>query len=217
MHYFDDLTAQSAVRNLHEVHVNGRNLRVELSTDEPQRGNKRGPESGRPQGRDGSRGGSVPQGGPGYGPPGAAGPGGPGGPGGYGPPGAAGGYGGAGGPGGYGPPGGQGGPGGYGPPGGASGPGGPGYDAPPQGARNDFAPPPGGVDISLLPPGQELPSGVKATDAISKTLAAISPGQMQEVMAGMKVSRAQARYCSVHTFARRTARPSALLPSFVQY
>lgn len=28
----------------------------------------------------------------------------------------------------------------------------------------------------------------KSTDAISKTLAAVTPGQMQDVMAGMKVS-----------------------------
>lgn len=47
------------------------------------------------------------------------------------------------------------------------------------------APPP--VDLGLLPPGTEA-YGVKATDAISKTLAAVSPGQMQDVMAGMKVS-----------------------------
>jgi len=42
--------------------------------------------------------------------------------------------------------------------------------------------------MGMLPPGQDVPPGVKATDVISKTLAAISPGQMQEVMAGMKVS-----------------------------
>lgn len=44
------------------------------------------------------------------------------------------------------------------------------------------------MDLDLLPPGQELGPGQKATDAISQTLAAISPGQMQDVMAGMKVS-----------------------------
>jgi cleavage stimulation factor subunit 2 len=43
------------------------------------------------------------------------------------------------------------------------------------------------VDLGMLPPGVEV-GGQKATDAISKTLAAISPGQMQDVMAGMKVS-----------------------------
>jgi hypothetical protein len=48
------------------------------------------------------------------------------------------------------------------------------------------------VDFNLLPPGVEV-GGQKATDAISKTLAAISPGQMQDVMAGMKVGCGGAR------------------------
>lgn len=48
------------------------------------------------------------------------------------------------------------------------------------------------VDLNLLPPGVEV-GGQKATDAISKTLAAISPGQMQDVMAGMKVGCGGAR------------------------
>lgn len=45
----------------------------------------------------------------------------------------------------------------------------------------------GPVDLGAPPVGQDLPPG-RATDAISKTLAAISPGQMQDVMASMKVS-----------------------------
>lgn len=44
----------------------------------------------------------------------------------------------------------------------------------------------GGNEVNR-PPGQELLPGQKATDAITKTLAAISPGQMQDVMANMKV------------------------------
>jgi hypothetical protein len=47
--------------------------------------------------------------------------------------------------------------------------------------------PPQRVDLGLLPPGQEPGMGVKSMDAISKTLAAVSPGQMQDVMSGMKV------------------------------
>lgn len=49
-------------------------------------------------------------------------------------------------------------------------------------------PPPGRLDIGMLPPGIELPRGEKALDQITKTLAEISPGQLQDVMAGMKVS-----------------------------
>lgn len=55
-------------------------------------------------------------------------------------------------------------------------------------------PPPSGepqprLDLGMLPPGVDvLPNMGKSTDAISKTLAAVSPGQMQDVMAGMKVS-----------------------------
>ena len=119
----DEATALSAVRNLKDVAVNGRNLRVESSTDEP------GPRRGR---------GGVEVGG-------------------------------------------------------RIGPGGrfrddsppPPQRAPLPPAREEI-PASGRVDIQLLPPGQDLP-GQKATDAISKTLAAISPGQMQDVMAGMKV------------------------------
>lgn len=44
-----------------------------------------------------------------------------------------------------------------------------------------------GMDMSSLPHGVDPPPGQKATDAISKTLAEVNPGQMQEVMAGMKV------------------------------
>lgn len=43
------------------------------------------------------------------------------------------------------------------------------------------------IDMNALPPGQDVPPGQKATDIISKTLAAITPGQMQDVMMGMKV------------------------------
>lgn len=47
----------------------------------------------------------------------------------------------------------------------------------------------GRIDVSQLPPGVDVGvgGGANALDAISKTLAAVSPGQMQEVMAGMKV------------------------------
>lgn len=117
----DEATALSAVRNLKDVAVNGRNLRVESSTDEP--GPRRGrggaelPSTGRGRYRDDS------------------------------------------------PP-------------------------PPQRAPlppvRDEPPPAGMVDLNLLPTGQDTPG--KATDAISKTLAVINPGQMQDVMAGMKVS-----------------------------
>ncbi|WVR04920.1 hypothetical protein IAU60_001932 [Kwoniella sp. DSM 27419] len=58
-----------------------------------------------------------------------------------------------------------------------------------QGYRRPFDEPMGGrppVDLASLPPGQDPLPGQKATDAISKTLAAISPGQMQDVMASMK-------------------------------
>ena len=131
----DEATALSAVRNLKDVAVNGRNLRVESSTDEP------GPRRGR-------GGVEIPVGS---------------------------------------------GPGGRGP-GGLGGGGGRFRDdspPPPQRAplpmREELAPPPGRVDLHLLPPGQEV-LGQKATDAISNTLAAIRPGEMQDVMAGMKVS-----------------------------
>jgi cleavage stimulation factor subunit 2 len=46
----------------------------------------------------------------------------------------------------------------------------------------------GGINMSMLPPGQDLPGGQKATDAISKTLASIPPGKLEEVLTGMKVS-----------------------------
>jgi len=51
-------------------------------------------------------------------------------------------------------------------------------------------PPPGAgrLDFGMLPPGIDLPRGEKALDQITKTLAEISPGQLQDVMAGMKVS-----------------------------
>lgn len=139
------------MRNLQEVVVNGRNLRVELSTDEPYK-----PRDAR---------GAPPLGPPGPGPgpgPGAAArlpgqqfPGGPAGPGGFTPPSM---------------------------PGMQMGmnmprPGG--LPAPPVGG--------GGVNMNMLPPGQDVPMGQKATDVISKTLASIPPGKLEEVLTGMKV------------------------------
>lgn len=44
-----------------------------------------------------------------------------------------------------------------------------------------------GPDYSQLPAGVDLPPGEKATDAISKTLAQVNPGMMQDVMSDMKV------------------------------
>jgi len=153
----DPQTALSAVRNLKEVAVNGRNLRVEPSTDEP--GPRRGGGGGGNRGeRDRGRGGRGDDG-PNRGPPSGS-------------------YGGGGG--GFEPPYGGGG-------GGAMGGGGGGYqDQPPSGSPFG-GPPVQRVDLNLLPHGQESLGG-KATDAISKTLAAVSPGQMQDVMSGMKVS-----------------------------
>lgn len=52
------------------------------------------------------------------------------------------------------------------------------------------------VDLSAVPPGVDI-VGQKATDAISATLAAISPGQMQDVMAGMKVGPVKRRHSLV--------------------
>jgi hypothetical protein len=67
--------------------------------------------------------------------------------------------------------------------------GGPGYGPPPP--MGGGGPPPSGagrMDFGMLPPGIDLPRGEKALDQITKTLAEISPGQLQDVMAGMKVS-----------------------------
>ncbi|ODO08290.1 hypothetical protein L198_00013 [Cryptococcus wingfieldii CBS 7118] len=146
--FYDESTALSAVRNLQDAPVNGRNLRVELSTDEPGP-RRRGPPVG-----------AVSSGPP---PPGR-----------FGGPSAApapfaarGSYGG--------------------PPGGGAGGGrfGDRVDTPPPardygGRRGDD------LDLRLVPQGVELPPGEKAVDAISKTLAAINPGQMQDVMTSMK-------------------------------
>lgn len=133
----DHETALSAVRNLQEVVVNGRNLRVELSTDEPYK-----PRDGRgPAPRNPNAGPGRPMGG---------------------------------GPGQFGPPGG----GGFTPP------------APGMGMnvpRPGLPPAPGGVNMNLLPPGQDVPPGQKATDVISKTLASIPPGKLEDVLTGMKV------------------------------
>jgi hypothetical protein len=43
------------------------------------------------------------------------------------------------------------------------------------------------VNLAALPPGQDVPPGVKATDVITKTLASIPPGKLEEVLMQMKV------------------------------
>lgn len=154
----DEPAAASAVRNLNGVQVNGRALRIEMSSDTPNHtrggGGGGGGGGGRGGGSGGGRGGPPPQRGPGgrersspppqFRPP---------------PPGM--GYGG--------PP-----------------PPGPGYGAPPPMPMPAAGA--GRVDLGLLPPGQDLPRGESAMDQISRTLASVSPGQMQDVMTGMKVS-----------------------------
>ena len=67
---------------------------------------------------------------------------------------------------------------------------GPGYGPPPPMGVGGPPPTAGRVDFGILPPGIDLPRGEKALDQITKTLAEISPGQLQDVMAGMKVSLA---------------------------
>ncbi|WVQ77912.1 hypothetical protein IAR50_007618 [Cryptococcus sp. DSM 104548] len=146
--FYDEATALSAVRNLQDAPVNGRNLRVELSTDEPGP-RRRGPPVGAVS--------SAPAAGGRFGgPPSAPAP--------YA---ARGPYGG--------------------PPGGGVGGGrfGDRVDTPPPardygGRRGDD------LDLRMVPQGVDLPPGEKAVDAISKTLAAINPGQMQDVMTSMK-------------------------------
>ncbi|WVQ98429.1 hypothetical protein IAU59_005552 [Kwoniella sp. CBS 9459] len=170
--FYDEATAMSAVRNLQDAPVNGRNLRVELSTDEP--GPRRGGGGGGGGGGAGGGRGGGPRGDRGFGgrgfqddgPPQRAGGGAVGGaPGGFDRPAVDQGY-------------------GRRPFDGTPGPqlpnGGPG-----PGALPLPGPGSGPVDLSALPVGQDLPPG-QATDAISKTLAAIAPGQMQDVMASMK-------------------------------
>lgn len=49
-----------------------------------------------------------------------------------------------------------------------------------------------GVNMNMLPPGQDVPPGERATDVISKTLASIPPGKLEEVLMGMKVSPSSA-------------------------
>ncbi|WVO15169.1 hypothetical protein L204_102813 [Cryptococcus depauperatus] len=123
--FYDDATALSAVRNLQDTPINGRNLRVELSTDEPGP-RRRGPAvpGTRPAPSTGS---GVPStGGTGYGTR-------------YGDPNASAGQVGT-----------------------------------------------GDVDLRYAPQGINLPPGERATDNITKTLATISPGQLQEVMESMK-------------------------------
>jgi len=167
----DHETALSAVRNLKDVHISGRALRVELSTDEP------GPKKAGAPGvaRPGFPGGVAPAA-PGAGPGGFGGPGGPGYGGMNGPPGGPpfGGPGPVGGPGGA-----RGGPGGFGGPG----PMGSSLPQPP----NVNGPGAGGVNMNMLPPGQDVPPGERATDVITKTLASIPPGKLEEVLMGMKV------------------------------
>lgn len=48
--------------------------------------------------------------------------------------------------------------------------------------------------MNMLPPGQDLPMGERATDVISKTLASIPPGKLEEVLMGMKVSHLVTRF-----------------------
>lgn len=181
----DHETALSAVRNLQEVVVNGRNLRVELSTDEPYKPkNNPGPSGAGGQAQEMGMGGPplamgrgfapVQQQGQGFAPPG-----------------------------GFTPPQGMGmgmgmGMGGMNPgmgmgmggmnPGMGMGMGRPPPPPPSVGMGMGGAPVPGqGINMGMLPPGQDLPAGQKATDAISKTLASIPPGKLEEVLTGMKV------------------------------
>ncbi|KAJ9093426.1 hypothetical protein QFC21_006457 [Naganishia friedmannii] len=153
----DHETALSAVRNLQEVVVNGRNLRVELSPDEPYKPRTAGPPTTGNQVGGGFQ--PSPQGmgmnGPDMG---------------FGnrPPGAAGFGGGGGGAGGFTPP-----------PASNAFPSRP--PAPPMGAGQGQ-----GINLGMLPPGQDVPPGMKATDVISKTLASIPPGKLEEVLTGMK-------------------------------
>lgn len=72
-----------------------------------------------------------------------------------------------------------------------------GFTPPPASNAFPSRPPPGasmgagqgqGINLGLLPPGQDVPPGTKATDVISKTLASIPPGKLEEVLTGMKVS-----------------------------
>jgi cleavage stimulation factor subunit 2 len=116
------------VRNLQEVPVSGRTLRVELSTDEPiqRKDGRRAPPGGGTNGVRGTPAG-VPPGGARYMERDGAGS-------------SAGGGGGG-----------------------------------------------GGVNLAALPPGQDVPPGVKATDVITKTLASIPPGKLEEVLMQMKV------------------------------
>lgn len=150
----------SAVRNLQEVMVSGRNLRVELSTDQPEGGG-----GGRMRGGREGGGGGRGEGGMGRGVQGQ---------GGFTPPTSGGGGGRAG----YGPRA----SGGFGEqnmPGGGGG----GAQQSINGGPNNA-----GIKMELLPSGQNLPPGQSAADVISKTLSSIPPGKMEEVMLGMKVS-----------------------------
>ncbi|TXT08783.1 hypothetical protein VHUM_02911 [Vanrija humicola] len=104
--YYDEATALSAVRNLQEVPINSRPVRIELSTD------------------DGPRRGGPPRGGGG------------------------------------------------------------GFGARP--GMGGGAAAPGGGGALNVPPGTEPRPGQKAVDAISETLGRLPPGELQEVMAGMK-------------------------------
>ncbi|KAJ9120920.1 hypothetical protein QFC22_002855 [Naganishia vaughanmartiniae] len=164
-HYLDHETALSAVRNLQEVVVNGRNLRVELSPDEPYKP-RTGPPA--PGNRGGGGGFQPPQQGMGMNGPDM----------GFGnrPPG----------PPGFGGGGGQG-----------------GFTPPPASQAFPSRPPPSsmgpgggqGINLGMLPPGQDVPPGMKATDVISKTLASIPPGKLEEVLTGMKVSVSVRSFC----------------------
>lgn len=162
------------MRNLQDAPVNGRNLRVELSTDEPGP-RRRGPGPGTV-----GVGAAPGAGGPGVGGPSAS-LGGPRpmvpapGPSGASPYGTAG----AGAPG-Y-PP---------------RAPFDPRYPQAHSQSHENTPPPPGvgarrqggdDIDLRMAPQGIDLPPGQKAVDTISKTLAGIAPSQMGDVMTSMKV------------------------------
>ncbi|BEJ11819.1 hypothetical protein CspHIS471_0202790 [Cutaneotrichosporon sp. HIS471] len=105
LQFYDEAAAQSAMRNLQEVPINGRPVRIELSNDERMTRRPGAPFAPAPNAGTGA------------------------------------------------------------------------------GGRRDSPTP---IEHSLMPQGTEVGPGQKATDAISKTLAEVNPGQMQEVMAGMK-------------------------------